>query len=176
MYPAHREGWIKTPRRFDWLFKGPRVLSLRANHASRYETRPPVRASVLVKQAKGNVAAPASISVAGSLKDHGVSGRGDPRIDPMAAQSRESCEGRLNQQPARPAPPRDRSRRRWRWHMTTLDTLGTTSPAPGEVADASLAMADFDAKGGDYAMALDWLSVAAHHRELTPEYREKKAV
>ena len=59
--------------------------------------------------------------------------------------------------------------------MTTLDTLGSASPAPAEVADASLAMADFDAKGGDYSMALDWLSVAAHHRDLTREYREKKA-
>jgi hypothetical protein len=59
--------------------------------------------------------------------------------------------------------------------MTTLNTIGSASPDPGEVADASLAMADFDAKGGDYGMALDWLSVAAHHRELTPEYREKKA-
>jgi hypothetical protein len=58
--------------------------------------------------------------------------------------------------------------------MTTLDTLSTANPDPGEVANAALAMADFDAKNGDYAMALDWLGVAAHHRELTPEYRTKK--
>ena len=58
--------------------------------------------------------------------------------------------------------------------MTTLDTLGTTSPTPHEVSDASLAMADFDAKGGDLAMALDWLAVAAQHRALDAEYREKK--
>jgi hypothetical protein len=60
--------------------------------------------------------------------------------------------------------------------MTTLDTLGTANPQPDEVADASLAMADFDAKGGDYVTALDWLAVAALHRSLTPEYREKRAV
>jgi hypothetical protein len=58
--------------------------------------------------------------------------------------------------------------------MTTLDTLSTARPDHGEVADAALAMADFDAKSGDYAMALDWLGVAAHHRELTPEYRTKQ--
>ena len=58
--------------------------------------------------------------------------------------------------------------------MTTLDTLGSTSPDRDEVSDASLAMADFDAKGGDYGMALDWLAVAAQHRPLTPEYRQKK--
>jgi hypothetical protein len=58
--------------------------------------------------------------------------------------------------------------------MTTLDTLSTAHPDHGEVADAALAMADFDAKGGDYAMALDWLGVAAQHRELTPEYQDKK--
>jgi hypothetical protein len=58
--------------------------------------------------------------------------------------------------------------------MTTLDTLSTANPDHGEVADAALAMADFDAKRGDYAMALDWLGVAAQHRELTPEYRTKK--
>jgi hypothetical protein len=62
-----------------------------------------------------------------------------------------------------------------RWQMTTLDTLGTVHPDPDEVADASLAMADFDAKARDYAMALDWLAVSAVHRELTLEYREKKA-
>lgn len=58
--------------------------------------------------------------------------------------------------------------------MTTLNTLGTLRPAPGEVSDASLAMADFDAKGGDYRTALDWLGVAEQHRRLTPEYRDKK--
>jgi len=58
--------------------------------------------------------------------------------------------------------------------MTTLDTLSTANPDHGEVANAALAMADFDAKSGDYAMALDWLGVAAQHRELTPEYRNKK--
>ena len=58
--------------------------------------------------------------------------------------------------------------------MTTLNTLGTARPEPAEVADASLAMADFDAKGGDYRTALDWLAVAAQHRGLTPEYREKR--
>ena len=58
--------------------------------------------------------------------------------------------------------------------MTTLDTLGGAHPDLDEVADASLAMADFDAKRSDYAMALDWLAVAAHHRMLTPEYHEKK--
>jgi hypothetical protein len=61
-----------------------------------------------------------------------------------------------------------------RWHMTTLDTLGTARPEPAEVADASLAMADFDAKGGDYRSALDWLGVAAVYRRLAPEYRAKK--
>jgi hypothetical protein len=59
--------------------------------------------------------------------------------------------------------------------MTTLDTLSTADPAVDEVADAALAMADFDAKGGDYATALDWLGVAAQHRELTPEYTTKGA-
>jgi hypothetical protein len=58
--------------------------------------------------------------------------------------------------------------------MTTLDTLSTANPDHGEVADAALAMADFDAKSGNYAMALDWLGVAAQHRELTPEYQTKK--
>jgi hypothetical protein len=58
--------------------------------------------------------------------------------------------------------------------MTTLDTLSTANPDRGEVADAALAMADFDAKSGDYPMALDWLGVAAQQRELTPEYRTKK--
>jgi hypothetical protein len=59
--------------------------------------------------------------------------------------------------------------------MTTLDTLGTAGPAVDEVADAALAMADFDAKSGDYAMALDWLGVAAQHREIAPEYTIKRA-
>jgi phage terminase large subunit-like protein len=59
--------------------------------------------------------------------------------------------------------------------MTTLDTLGTAHPAVDEVADAALAMADFDAKSGDYAMALDWLGVAAQRREITPEYTTKRA-
>ena len=59
--------------------------------------------------------------------------------------------------------------------MTTLDTLDTERPAPDEVADASLAMADFDAKGGDYPTALEWLAVAAQHRRLTPEYLRKRA-
>ena len=58
--------------------------------------------------------------------------------------------------------------------MTTLDTLGTARPEPGEVSDAALAMADFDAKGGDHAAALEWLAVAEQHRKLTPEYRDKK--
>jgi hypothetical protein len=58
--------------------------------------------------------------------------------------------------------------------MTTLDTLSTAHPDHGEVADAALAMADFDAKSGDYGTALDWLGVAAQHRPLTPEYRTKK--
>ena len=58
--------------------------------------------------------------------------------------------------------------------MTTLDTLSSANPDHGEVADAALAMADFDAKSGNYTMALDWLAVAAQHRELTPEYQAKK--
>jgi hypothetical protein len=58
--------------------------------------------------------------------------------------------------------------------MTTLDTLSSARPDHGEVADAALAMADFDAKSGDYGMALDWLGVAAQHRPLTPEYQAKK--
>jgi LmbE family N-acetylglucosaminyl deacetylase len=60
--------------------------------------------------------------------------------------------------------------------MTTLDRLSTAHPDHGEVADAALAMADFDAKSGNHAMALDWLGVAAQHRELTREYRNKKAI
>ena len=58
--------------------------------------------------------------------------------------------------------------------MTTLDSLGTAKPNRDEVSDAALAMADFDAKGGDHAMALEWLAVAAQHHPLTPEYRNKK--
>ena len=58
--------------------------------------------------------------------------------------------------------------------MTTLDTLGSAEPGRDEVSNAALAMADFDAKGGDLAMALDWLAVAAQHRELTPEYCDKR--
>jgi hypothetical protein len=58
--------------------------------------------------------------------------------------------------------------------MTTLDSLGTAQPDRHEVSDAALAMADFDAKGGDLASALEWLAVAAQHRRLTPEYRQKK--
>jgi hypothetical protein len=58
--------------------------------------------------------------------------------------------------------------------MTTLNTLGTANPDRDEVSDAALAMADFDAKGGDRQMALEWLAVAAHHRELTAEYLRKK--
>jgi len=58
--------------------------------------------------------------------------------------------------------------------MTTLDTLGTADPSRDEVADAALAMADFDAKAGELGIALEWLAVAALHRELTPEYRDKR--
>jgi hypothetical protein len=58
--------------------------------------------------------------------------------------------------------------------MTTLDTLGTAIPGHDEVSDAALAMADFDAKGGDREMALEWLAVAAQHRELSAEYRDKR--
>ena len=58
--------------------------------------------------------------------------------------------------------------------MTTLNSLGRADPEPAEVSDASLAMADYDAKAGDYATALEWLAVAAQFRGLTPEYRRKK--
>lgn len=58
--------------------------------------------------------------------------------------------------------------------MTTLDTLGTAHPDRDEVADAALAMADFDAKGGDRKTALEWLAVAAQHRRLTREYLNKR--
>ena len=60
--------------------------------------------------------------------------------------------------------------------MTTLDTLGTARPDLDEVSDAALAMADFDAKGGDIDAALEWLAVAAHHRDLTQEYQDKRKV
>ena len=58
--------------------------------------------------------------------------------------------------------------------MTTLNSLDGADPEPSEVSDASLAMADYDAKAGDYATALEWLAVAAQFRGLTPEYRGKK--
>ena len=58
--------------------------------------------------------------------------------------------------------------------MTTLNSLGRGDPEPAEVSDPSLAMADYDAKGGNYAAALDWLAVAAQFRVLTHEYRHKK--
>src|SRR3954464_4394480 len=58
--------------------------------------------------------------------------------------------------------------------MTPLDTLSTARPDHGEVADAALAMADFDAKSGDYGMALDWLGVAAHHPGPTPQNHPQK--
>ena len=58
--------------------------------------------------------------------------------------------------------------------MTTLDTLGSASPDLDEVSDAALAMADFDAKGGNFDAALEWLAVAAQHRELTEEYQDKR--
>ena len=58
--------------------------------------------------------------------------------------------------------------------MTTLDTLGTANPNAHEVSDAALAMADFDAKGGDFDSALEWLGVAAAQRDLTREYQDKR--
>jgi hypothetical protein len=58
--------------------------------------------------------------------------------------------------------------------MTSLNSLGRADPEPAEVSDASLAMADYDAKTGDYATALEWLAVAAQFRGLTPEYLRKK--
>jgi hypothetical protein len=58
--------------------------------------------------------------------------------------------------------------------MTTLDTLGSAEPDHDEVSDAALAMADFDAKGGDHRMALEWLNVADQHRALNLEYRVKR--
>jgi hypothetical protein len=59
--------------------------------------------------------------------------------------------------------------------MTTLDTFSTARPDPDEVADAALAMADFDAKGGNHTSALDWLGVAELHRPLTREYAENRS-
>jgi hypothetical protein len=59
--------------------------------------------------------------------------------------------------------------------MTTLNSLGSAEPEPSEVAHASLAMADYDAKGGNYAAALDWLAVAAQFRVLTQEYRHQES-
>jgi hypothetical protein len=59
--------------------------------------------------------------------------------------------------------------------MTTLNTLGGGDPEPAEVPDASLAMAEYDAQGGNYPAALDWLAVAAQFRVLTNEYRHKKS-
>jgi hypothetical protein len=58
--------------------------------------------------------------------------------------------------------------------MTTLNSFGRADPEPAEVSHASLAMADYDAKAGDYAMALEWLAVAALFRGLTSEYLRKK--
>ena len=58
--------------------------------------------------------------------------------------------------------------------MTTLDTLGTREPDLEEVSNAALAMADFDAKCGDHATALEWLGVAEQQRTLTAEYRRKR--
>ena len=58
--------------------------------------------------------------------------------------------------------------------MTTLNSLDGADPEPAEVSDASLAMADYDAKAGNYATALEWLAVAAQFRGLTPEYRRKE--
>ena len=59
--------------------------------------------------------------------------------------------------------------------MTTLNTLSNARPDPDEVADAALAMADFDAKGGDHVAALEWLAVAELHRPLAHEYVESRA-
>ena len=58
--------------------------------------------------------------------------------------------------------------------MTALNSLDCVEPEPAEVADASLAMADYDAKAGDFSAALEWLGVAAQFRVLTPEYRHKQ--
>src|SRR5215203_5808362 len=61
-----------------------------------------------------------------------------------------------------------------RWRMTALNSLDCVEPEPAEVADASLAMADYDAEAGDFSAALEWLGVAAQFRVLTPEYRHKQ--
>ena len=58
--------------------------------------------------------------------------------------------------------------------MTTLNTLGGAKPDPTEVSKAALAMADFDAKDGDFPMALEWLGVAEQQRKLSAEYVAKK--
>ena len=58
--------------------------------------------------------------------------------------------------------------------MTTLDTLDSGNPDATEVANAALAMADFDAKEGDFVTALDWLAVAEQLRKLPAEYAAKK--
>jgi hypothetical protein len=59
--------------------------------------------------------------------------------------------------------------------MTTLDTLDSPAPDGREVATAALAMADFDAKNGDFAAALEWLGVAELHVGLPAEYAAKQA-
>src|SRR3954452_11954166 len=58
--------------------------------------------------------------------------------------------------------------------MTTLDTLGSARPDLDEVSDAALAMADFDAKGGDFDAALEWLAGAAPPRALTGGEQDKR--
>jgi hypothetical protein len=58
--------------------------------------------------------------------------------------------------------------------MTTLDTVGTARPDLDEVSDATLAMADFDAKGSDFDSALEWFAVATQHRELAQEYQDEQ--
>jgi hypothetical protein len=59
--------------------------------------------------------------------------------------------------------------------VTTLDTLDSPAPDGREVATAALAMADFDAKNGDFAAALEWLGVAELHVRLPAEYAAKRA-
>jgi hypothetical protein len=56
--------------------------------------------------------------------------------------------------------------------MATLDSVELDGR---EVAAAALAMADFDAKSGDYTAALEWLGVAELYRRLPTEYAAKKA-
>src|SRR4051794_12530326 len=105
-----------------------------------------------------------------SRKDRGLpNATGLSELPPRAP----ACDP-ARRQPSAARGPLGRARRLWRWHVTTLDTLGTATPNLNEVSDASLAMADFDAKRGDLAGALDWLAVAAHHRTLDGEYRQKK--